>query len=242
MSEHPELPPDEAFAAEHALGVLNAGERAAAEQRMARDPAFAAQVEAWRERLGPLLAEVESAPPTADLWRRIERLLPANDNFDSLRKRMQAWRRATMGSLALAAASVAAAVIVASQPPGVATVQAPPVSTPLLNASLETQGGQPMFIAAYDPMRKALIITSLVPPGTDAAHVHELWIIPADGKPHSLGMVEPGASKRMPMAGDMAPMMAEGGTLAISVEPPGGSPSKDAPSGPVAASGKLEKI
>ena len=47
----PELPEDEALAAEHALGVLTARERAAAETRMAIDPAFAAEVDAWRLRL-----------------------------------------------------------------------------------------------------------------------------------------------------------------------------------------------
>ena len=39
MSEAPDLTEDEAFAAEHALGVLNARERADAEARMARDEA-----------------------------------------------------------------------------------------------------------------------------------------------------------------------------------------------------------
>ena len=43
MSEA-ELQEDEALAAEHALGVLGAHERAAAEHRMAHDPGFAAFV------------------------------------------------------------------------------------------------------------------------------------------------------------------------------------------------------
>ena len=99
-----------------------------------------------------------------------------------------------------------------------------------------------MFVAAYDPARRQLIVTSLVSPGTDPAHVHQLWVIPAGGKPHALGMIEPGASKSMPMPGDMAPMFAPGSAIAVSVEPPGGSPLKDAPSGPIAAMGKLGKI
>ena len=45
MSEAPELSETEAFAAEHALGVLSALERRSAETRMAADPAFAALVE-----------------------------------------------------------------------------------------------------------------------------------------------------------------------------------------------------
>lgn len=240
MSEEPELTEGEALAAEHALGVLTAGERADAEGRMARDPAFAASVEAWRARLGPLVHAIAPVEPSAGVWSAIARALPANDNIEALRRQAGRWRAAAIGSFGTAAASIAALLVLSLQPP---TLVAPPEPGPLLNASLAGQsGGQPMFVAAYDPDRKALIVTSLMPAGSDPTHVHELWVIPADGKPHSLGMVEPGTSKRMPMPGDMAPMMTEGSALAVSVEPPGGSPTKDAPSGPVAASGKLSRI
>lgn len=235
MSEGPELTGDAALAAEHALGVLGASERAAAERKMAADPAFATDVEAWRERLSPMLAGVAEVTPRPGVWPRIERALPANDNAGRLRF----WRGATVGSLGLAAASLAAAVMLANQPP---TLITPPA--PLLNASLDATSGQPqpLFVAAYDPTRKALIITSLMPAGTDTDHVHELWLIPADGQPRSLGLVEPGKSKAMPMTGDMAPMFAPGAALAISVEGPGGSPDKSKPSGPIAAMGKLSTI
>lgn len=240
----PELPDDEALAAEHALGVLSARERAQAEVRIARDPAFAADVEAWRSRLAPLADEVEAIEPSAGVWPRIERAVaaeaPSNDNAVVLRRRLTIWRSATVGSLGLAAASLAVAVMFASRPPLVIQTPPPPASA-LLNANLATTGGQPLFVAAYDPDRQALIITSLVPPGTDPMHVHQLWLIPADGKPRSLGMVEPGKSKRMAMGGDMAPMVAEGAQLAVSVEGPGGSHGPG-PSGPVAAVGKLGKI
>ena len=132
--------------------------------------------------------------------------------------------------------------MIASRPPTV--IQAPPPAQgALLNASLTSQSsGRPMFIAAYDPSRHALIVTSLATPGADPTHVHELWVIPADGKPHALGMVTPGASKSMPMPGAVAPMLAPGSTLAVSVEPPGGSTNPNGPSGPIAAVGKLSKI
>ena len=236
MSEAPDLSEAEAFAAEHALGVLSAAERAQAEARMAREPAFAADVEAWRGRLAPLIDAVPAVAVPPHVWPRIARALPANDNARALRF----WRMATMGAMSLAAASLVITVMVANRPPIVLQAPAPP---PILNASLTSQAsGQPMFVAAYDPARHALIITSLVPPGGDPRHVHQLWLIPADGKPHSLGTIAPGTSKSMPMPAPMGPMLQPGATLAISVEPPGGSPNKDAPSGPIAATGKLSKI
>ena len=236
----PELTGADAQAAEHALGVLSARERAEAEARMTRDPAFARLVEAWRERLSPLLGELAPAEPPAAVWGRIERALPANDDV-AIRRRLAFWRTATIGSMGLAAASLAVAVLIAGRPP---VILQPPAPAPILNASLmsPTDGDQPMFVAAYDPARHALIVTSLVKPGTDPAHVHELWVIPADGKPHPIGMIAPGQSKAMPMPKAMAPMFAPGAAIAVSVEPPGGSPMKTAPSGPIAAMGHLAKI
>jgi anti-sigma-K factor RskA len=80
-----------------------------------------------------------------------------------------------------------------------------------------------------------------VPPGVDPAHVHQLWLIPPGGKPHSLGMVEPGKTLSMPMPQEMMPMVTAGAQLAVSVEAPGGS-TRDEPTGPVAAIGKLSEI
>ena len=242
MSDGPELSELETLAAEHALGVLSGPERARAEARLGRDPAFAALVEAWRERLSPMLEAVPPAAPSAAVWSRIERALPANDNL-AIRRRLRFWRTATIGSMGLAAASLAAAVMLATRPPVV--VQGPPgAPTPILNAILMSpkDGAEPMFVAAYDPARHALIVTSLMKPGADPSHVHELWVIPADGKPHPIGMIEPGKSKAMPMPKDMAPMFKPGAAIAVSVEPPGGSPMKTAPSGPIAAMGHLAKI
>jgi anti-sigma-K factor RskA len=237
MSEGPELSEAEAFAAEHALGVLTATERAAAELRMAREPAFAADVEAWRERLAPMLDAVAAVAAPVGLWPRIERGLPANDNTGRV---VAFWRRATMGSMGLAAASLVAVVMLATQKPQI-IVQPPPAPAQVLNARIDTPDGQHLFVAAYDPDRRAIMISSLVPPGAGAGHVHELWLIPADGKPRSLGFVTPGTSVALPVAAPLAGMADERAVLAVSVEAPGGS-KKDGPTGPVVASGKLLKI
>ena len=240
MSERPDLTEAEALAAEHALGVLNAAERAAAEQRMAREPAFAADVDAWRARLAPLSQTISAIPAPSGLWPRIERQLPANDNATA--RRLSFWRNSALAGYALAAASLAAVVVQVNQPPTV--IQAPAAQGQVLNASLMSQDShiQPLFVAAYDPDRNALIITSLLPPGTDPAHVHELWLIHGKDKPMPLGFVTPGKSKMIALPRMKNGMMAEGSALAISVEAPGGSKSPDGPSGPIAAVGKLTKL
>ncbi len=241
MSEAPELTDTEAFAAEHALGILNSDERRQAETRMASEPVFAAQVEAWRERLAPMAGTMVDVPAPHDLWLRIERSLGANDNTVAERG-LRFWRGATAGSLTLAAASIAAAVMLGNRPP--TTVATPPPQGQLLDASLVSQSGAPvpLFVAAYDPTRKALIVTSLVTPNNDPAHVHELWVIPADGKPRPLGILQPGKTVAMPMSDKLLPSLAAGSALAVSIEPPGGSPKIDVPTGPITAVGKLAKI
>ena len=237
MSEGPELSDAEAFAAEHALGVLTAAERARAELRMAREPGFAADVEAWAARLAPMVADITEVAPSAAVWPRIERGLPANDNAGA---GLAFWRRAAMGGFGLAAASLLAAVLIVSQRPP--TVVAPrPQPGQMLNARIDTPKGDHLFVAAYDPTRQAVLISSLVPPGAGAGHVHQLWLIPADGKPRSLGFVTPGTSVTIPVSTLLASLADERAALAVSVEAPGGS-RKDGPTGPVVAVGKLSKI
>ena len=106
-----QLPEDEAFAAEHALGVLNAADRREAETRMAREPAFAAMVEAWTARLAPMLDAITPVAPAAALWPRIDRALPANDNS------VVFWRRWAMGSTAAAVACAVGLAVFANRPP-----------------------------------------------------------------------------------------------------------------------------
>jgi anti-sigma-K factor RskA len=241
MSEAPELSEAEAFAAEHALGVLTSAERRQAEQRMAEDPSFAALVDAWRARLQPMADAIGPVAPPHTVWAAVLKALPANDN-SATQRALRFWRGTSAASLTLAAAGIAAAVFVGVQPPRV--IQAPPQQAQLLDASLVSQSGQPvpLFVAAYDPIRKALIVTSLVTPNTDPAHVHELWVIPSDGKPRPLGIIQPGKTQAMPMPEKYLPSLAEGSALAVSVEPPGGSPKVDVPTGPITAVGKLAKI
>ncbi|MFZ5721717.1 MAG: anti-sigma factor [Pseudomonadota bacterium] len=245
MSEAPDLTEDEALAAEHALGVLTARERADAEARMARDPAFAADVEAWRMRLAPMAEQVAPVEPPQGLWPRIERLLPANDN-GQLMNRLRFWRNTAVGGFALAAASLAGVMVAVNQPPVVVTREVP-VSPQgrLLSASVvreEAGRVQPLFVAAYDPDRKSLIVTSLLPEGSDRDKVHELWLIAGQDNPKSLGVVARGEAKVIPLPTDLLNKISEGAALAVSVEPPGGSQNPDGPSGPVIGVGKLSQL
>lgn len=244
MSEAPDLTEDEALAAEHALGILNARERADAELRMAREPAFAADVEAWRMRLAPMVESVPSVTAPPGVWERIERMLPANDN-GAIMNKLRFWRNSAVGGFALAAASLAGILVQVNQPPVVVERQVPvQPQGQLLSASVVSQDTrvQPLFTASYDPDRKALIVTSLLPEGSDRDKVHELWLIAGQDNPKSLGLVESGKAKIIALPTEVMAKMAEGAALAVSEEPPGGSKNPAGPSGPVIGVGKLSKL
>lgn len=68
------------------------------------------------------------------------------------------------------------------------------------------------------------------PPGKS----EQLWGIPEQGQPVSLGMLPPGKIVHMKVHGMSAFVK-----LAVSVEPPGGSASANGPSGPVVCAGRL---
>ena len=82
--------------------------------------------------------------------------------------------------------------------------------------TLDVRAGDPAIVAA------------------NAGRAFEMWLIVGEGPPRSLGVFDPRAGRvTLPdVPGDVVP------TLAISVEPPGGSPT-GLPTGPVIFTGRL---
>jgi anti-sigma-K factor RskA len=75
----------------------------------------------------------------------------------------------------------------------------------------------------------------------DATRVPELWLIPADGKPRALGLLRADSAVTIVIPAALRPHASANATLAVSLEPPGGSPT-GAPTGPVVATGKLTNL
>jgi anti-sigma-K factor RskA len=71
-----------------------------------------------------------------------------------------------------------------------------------------------------------------------ADRVAELWLIPADGKPRSLGLLRADRPVTLALSPNLAGQATAAAVLAVSLEPPGGSPT-GAPTGPVIGQGKL---
>ncbi len=223
---------DDILAAEHALGLADASARESA------DALFAAAVEAWRQRFAPW-AGPERAPP-ADLWTRIERQLPAND--PGVRDPAKPWRFATFAASAVAAALLG---VIVMRPGGDAPVPLPVpqvASTPqsrVMVAALAPESGRGGVTVAYDEVSGRLTVT---PVAMDAdGRTPELWIIPADGTPRSMGVIGERSARMMTVAADRRALMKGGVTFAVSLEPEGGSPT-GAPTGPVVMTGTMSIV
>jgi len=212
---------DDALAAEYVLGVLDAADRAAAEERMRSDADFALRVDGWQARLAPLNEAYDAVPPPVALQAQIEaRLFPAQP----VPRRRSGW----LGGI-LAGLGVAAVVLVA-----VALWLGVPGTDTRLQAVLTAEDAPVAFVALWSETEGVLTLrqTAGGPAGEGADY--QLWRIGADGVPQSLGLVQ----------GDLAlalPALAQGEVLAVSLEPAGGSPLPG-PSGPVLLAAPLETM
>ena len=223
------------IAAEYVLGVLKASERRTVEQLIARSSAFAAEVAFWEERLGGLAALVPPVAPPADGWARIEAELgrakagPARS--EGLWQSLSFWRSLAIGTSALAAACLAALIYVGA----VSTARAP------LVAQLGAEGGKTGFVAAVSSGGGSLTIVPAALLSAEEQKAMELWLIPAGEKPHSLGLIDPNRPVTISVPKDLLSKLNSEAVLAVSLEPPGGSPTGQ-PTGPVIANGKLAAL
>jgi len=210
------LDADDALAAEYVLGVLSLAERSAVEARLKNDSAFVARVAAWENRLSPLNDDYAEVP-APDLMPRIEaRLFPVAEK--PARRPLFGW---------LSGAATAAAIAIA------AVVMFTPPAPPPVVATLGEADASLRFEARFDG--QALTVTRVAGTAAPQGQVQQLWIIAPDAAPVSLGLLE-GESIAVPY-----PAAPAGWTLAVSVEPAGGSPT-GAPTGPVVAAGLITDL
>jgi anti-sigma-K factor RskA len=140
---------------------------------------------------------------------------------------------------ALAAGLALALYLAVAQPdppaaPPAATAAAP---APALVAALAAEDGTAALAIAFEPERGSVLVTpTLLQPA--AGHDHELWLIAGEGAaPVSLGLVRTTAPQRLAVPAALRGALRPAATLALSVEPTGGSPT-GAPTGPVIAAGR----
>ncbi|WP_426124081.1 anti-sigma factor [Pararhizobium sp. PWRC1-1] len=223
---------DQVIAGEYVLGVLSADDRRKVEARIVLDGAFAAMVNHWQSNLTSFDDDYEPIAPPPQVLVAVERRLFAEQARPvvaegGLWNSLALWRVLTL-------ASVAGLVTVATFATGILT---PASQTKPLVAELTGDASTTInLLAQYDAANGALKITPVAAKQAEAKSL-ELWLIEGDNPAKSLGILPQTGEGEIIIPPELRSKFGEGVTLAVSVEPFGGSPTGTA-TGPVVAVGK----
>jgi anti-sigma-K factor RskA len=222
----------DALAAEYVLGTMRGGARRRLEALLPAHAELRRATAAWQERLLPLTEAIDPVEPPGEVWRRI------SDRLDR-RKSVAAgaWQRLSFWRALTAFASVAAialAVLLASP-----RQAAPPIVVVLAPTDAAASAtGAAAIVASISGDGATLVTRPIVPVAAQPDRALELWAVPTDGSaPRSLGVLPTGAGATVALRGKV---LAGVDTLAVSVEPPGGSPTGK-PTGPIVYAGKFSR-
>lgn len=250
------MTPDEAdaLAGEYVLGTLEGDERQAFARALSRDPALQAVVRRWEQRLAPLDASTPEVTPSAAVWLGVSAQLPRAEHHDAahvpvaeepigaappapssleiarLRRSRRLLRAWAVGATALAA-GLAIAV-------GLQQFAERAAPSQQYLAVVNRGGDQPALIVRVDLASKTVLVRP-VAAEAPAGRSLELWVIEQGLSPRSLGVVG-GASRSLAWPAVFGAQTAPPAkaTFAVTLEPPGGSPT-GGPTGPVVYTGEL---
>jgi anti-sigma-K factor RskA len=218
------------LAAEYVLGTLRGPARRRFENLLSAHPALRDAVAQWQQRLSPLSVTVEEVAPSQRVWRNIEARLFSERAVTApptLWQRLALWRGlAGVATAATVAMFMVSSRLPAPQAPIIVVLGSNPQAAQALNAS---------FVASVTADGRALVLKPINDLAATPGRALELWAVPAQGAPRSLGLVrESGATTVL-----RTQLLQDTAAFAVSVEPAGGS-TTGAPTGPIVSVGKLQ--
>lgn len=222
---------DEVLAGEYVLGVLPLPDRLRVEYRLRDDKAFQAIVARWQENLASFNTEYAAEAPPSWLYSSVETKLfkkaEADEPKGLIWNSLTFWRGLTLVSLSSALIFAASAGGLFHRPTSVAPVV----------ATLGSQTSSISLVTLFDRNTGKLQVTP-VAAGAEKSKSLELWLIEGDKAPVPLGVFPDKGDGGIIISPDLRDRLTDGMTLAVSLEPFGGSPTGK-PTGPVVASGKI---
>ena len=211
----------ERLAAEYALGTLRGRARERLKRWMRDDAELAREVAKWEARL---------APPPARVWNALQNRLEVNPT-GARKMSFSVWKALGWMASGVAAALVAVTFLLPSL-----RDTSPAAYVAVLS---DAKTNRAVLVATAGQADKVLRVNTLDPSIQVSGRSLELWALPRDGKPKSLGVI--GAQRavlRLDAPADKS--LGNVPALAISLEPQGGSPTGQ-PTGPVLYSGPCVK-
>ena len=217
---------DSLLAAEYALGLLTRDESRSFERRLGAEPSLRALYASWTEDFAAMADAIPEVAAPRRVWRSIEGRLFGEEKR-SLGSRFALWPL-------LGGAVVAALLFVVVGTDGLFDRAADPT----LVAELASEETDVRLVAGYVEDERTLHVTTLAGTVPDG-RVLELWLIAGEAAPVSLGLL-PNEGTAVLEVSDSVIAALEGGTLAVSEEPPGGAPD-GAPTGQILALGPVNR-
>jgi anti-sigma-K factor RskA len=221
----------DALAAQYVTGTLRGRARARFETLLPSHPALQRAVRDWQARLMPLTGALPEVAPSTRVWKGIENKLWPAPVEQPWWQRLGLWRAVSGTALA---AVVGLGVLVAVPPP----------TQPPVVVVLQSTGGDPAVagsvVASFSGDGRAVVARPLTKVSLQTDRVLELWWAPEKGAPTSLGLIKADGVTVL-SRGQLPGGLRKSGIdhMAVSVEPPGGSPTGK-PTGPVVFYGKLQ--
>lgn len=217
-----------ALAAEYVLGTLRGRARRRFEAMVRGDPAVAAIVSRWEDALTPLAQRVAPVEPPARVWAGIEARLGVAPQAS----KAGLWKAFAAVSGGLASVLLAFFLYISTGPRG----------EPMFVAVLTAPDAVPrMVVSMHSPdLLRVRMVKPWSGPSMEGKAL-ELWVVPREGAPRSLGMVVNAMGDTLIRVSPSDPRVQGANALAVSMEPPGGSPTKQ-PTGPVVCSGMIAPV
>ncbi len=226
----------DALAGEYVLGTLRGPARARFEQLLRTEQGIADAVHAWEERLVPLAESIPPLAPPARVWTAILARIRSATTLPATSATglgLRWWRGFALASAAVAFALAVALFRTASEPAQGSIV-----------IVLAGQDAKPALLASADRSSRYLTLKALAPLAVADDRALELWMLPDQGNPRSLGLVSaaaPAGIARIALPATAEQALQNIPVLAVSLEPKGGSPT-GLPTGPVLYSGPVQRL
>ncbi|WP_211466789.1 anti-sigma factor [Collimonas silvisoli] len=228
------------LAAEYVLGTLDGAARRRFESLLRRHAELRQAVAEWQDRLQPLAELAPPAQPSAAVWPAIEARLGLHSKpqrkrltWFELREDLSFWRG--LGLFSTTAAIILTSLLLTKQE---LSVPVAPVTSYI--AMLSNDQAQPIAVVTGDAQGGRLFVKLLAPQPIAADKSLELWAVPKNGPPRSLGLLAADGSVSLALPADATPQTIP--LLAVTLEPKGGSPDPKGPTGPIVFKGAWVQI
>lgn len=209
------------LAAQFVIGTLQGAARQRFERYLRDDRDLQQRVEAWQERLQPMLNNIEAVDPSPSTWNALAQRLGFTETQNK-RESWWSWRPALAGFAVL----LIVTGIFLREPIRQEILFLPDVEVAFVD---DTQG--PLWKIEADTGNDRVVVTALGDVTVDTDKAMELWLLrDKDQPPVSLGLL-PTANGGVISVRATAHIGAGTG-FAVSLEPTGGSPT-GLPTGPV---------